>query len=386
MIWRLTYCNKKGVEARIDIIKGDRTSIEIVEGSANPFTLSYKLDKNDKSGHIMTSSADIEIFETATFNIDDLKTSNETELKVEYFEDDVLTWSGFILPDFFSREIGSPNIVRMTASDRLTALKGITLSDLPSKISLRDLIELCLEQTGLSLGLVSQIQINQGSTNILDSEVLSQRLTDVRGRSISCYDILMSIMVGTNSTIRQRAGQWQVYNKLEHELRTPTIFFDKVEKGAIRTIQPVASSVGVYNEFGGNRLHPNNYDFSLGLANWTSRNGFEAYIDNRVVSSFLGGTPIYQPDVTTNDYLVNFNNWITNETNLDTAPFLESNNIPIASAQNDAVEVEVDISAVMAEKLSSHTVISFLRYAIIATNGVDTYALTTNGVFETYDP
>ena len=77
MIWRLTYCNKNGVEARVDIIRGDRTSVEIVKGSANPFTLSYKLDKNDKSGHIMTSSADIEFFETETFNIDDLKTSNE---------------------------------------------------------------------------------------------------------------------------------------------------------------------------------------------------------------------------------------------------------------------------------------------------------------------
>ena len=386
MIWRLTYCNKKGVEGRIDIIKGDRASIEIVQGSGQPFTLSYKLDKNDKSGHIMTSSADIEIFETETFNIDDLKTSNETELKVEYFEDNVLTWSGFILPDFFSREIGSPNIVRMTASDRLTALKGVTLSDLPSKVSLRNLIELSLAETGLSLAIVSQIQINQGSINILDSEVLSQRLTDVRGRSVNCYDILMSIMVGTNSTIRQRAGQWQVYNKLEHELRASTIFFDKVERGAIRTIQPVASSVGVYNEFGGNRLHPNNYNFSIDLTNWTEKNGFNGYIDNKVVSSFLGGTPIYQPDVTTDDYLVNFNDWITNETNLDTAPFLESNNIPIASTQDSTVEVEVDISAVMAEKLSSDTAISFLRYAIIATNGIDTYALTSNGAFEPYDP
>ena len=62
MIWRLTYCNKEGVEARIDIIKGDRASIEIVQGSGQPFTLAYKLDKNDKSGHIMKSSADIEIF------------------------------------------------------------------------------------------------------------------------------------------------------------------------------------------------------------------------------------------------------------------------------------------------------------------------------------
>ena len=160
---------------------------------------------------------------------------------------------------------------------QLTALKGVTLSDLPSRVSLRNLIERCLNKTGLTLSLASQININQGSTNILDSEILSQRLTDVRGRSISCYDILMSIMVATNSTIRQRKGQWQVYNKLEHELRTPTIFFDKVERGAIRTIQPVASSVGVYQEFGGGRLHPDNYDFAQGLVNWSSINGCLLY-------------------------------------------------------------------------------------------------------------
>src|SRR5690554_1882450 len=40
----------------------------------------------------------------------------------------------------------------------------------------------------------------------------------------------------------------------------------------------------------------------------------------------------------------------------------------------------------MAEKLSSITAISFLRYAVIATNGIDTYALTPNGLFEAYDP
>ena len=96
---------RSGQEARVDIIKGDKTSVEVVEGSGNPFTLSYKLDKNDKSGHVMTSSADIEFFETEEFNIDKLKTSNETELKVEYFEGNVLTWTGFILPDFFSREV-----------------------------------------------------------------------------------------------------------------------------------------------------------------------------------------------------------------------------------------------------------------------------------------
>jgi hypothetical protein len=381
MIWRLTYCNKKGVEARVDIIKSGSTSVEIVEGSANPFTLSYKLDKNDKSGHIMTSSADIEFFETEEFNIDKLKTSNETELKVEYFEDNVLTWSGFILPDFFSREIGSPNIVRMTASDRLTALKGVTLSDLPAKVSLRNLIELSLEQTGLTLSLASQININQGSTNILDSEVLSQRLTDTRGRSISCYDILMSIMVATNSTIRQRKGQWQVYNKLEHELRAPTIFFDKVERGAIRTIQPVASSVGVYQEFGGRRLHPDNYDFSEGNTGWVASGGFPFTI---ATNQIVGYTRV------NNVWTVNFGDTDKSRmqinkiyegafSNTDLIAYV-SNTFPVITESDTSVNVEIDISVTGRPRTTA-------RAIVIADNGTNKLAFNpSQGAFEPYDP
>ena len=389
MIWRLTYCNKKGVEARIDIIRGIRTLVEVVQGSGNPFTMSYRLDKNDKSGHIMTSSADIEIFETETFNIDDLKTSNETELKVEYFENNILTWSGFILPDFFSREIGSPNIVRMTASDRLTALKGVTLSDLPAKVSLRSLIELSLAQTGLTLGLVSQIQISQGSTNILDSEILSQRLTDVRGRSISCYDILMSIMVGTNSTIRQRAGQWEVYNKLEHEQIAPTIFFDKVERGAIRTIQPVASSVGVYNEFGGGRSYPDNYDFSDGLTGWVAVNGFNASIDNRRIIDFSesGGLPpstiIINPlygESTERNYLVNANYGIGHSS--AGKPYLRSSNIPVVYPNLSEMNVAVEINATSAPGPGLPR--GQVNFAVIASNGVKTMHLNSGGTFSSF--
>jgi hypothetical protein len=385
MIWRLRYCNKKGVEARVDIIKGDRTPVEAVQGSANPFTISYRLDKNDKSGHIMTSSADIEIFETETFNIDDLKTSNETELKVEYFEGNILTWSGFILPDFFSREIGSPNIVRMTASDRLTALKGVTLSDLPIRVSLRDLIELSLAQTGLSLALVAQIQINQGSVNILDSEILSQRLTDTRGRSISCYDILMSIMVATNSTIRQREGQWVVYNKLEHELRTPTIFFDKVERGAIRTIQPVASTVGIYHEHGGGLTYPTNYNFSDGLNGWTAVNGFVASINDKRVEEFelIGNSlhPIYG-DTTNVNYLVNKNEqYMTNAS----APYIVSEQITIPYPVNSEVAISVDMNAISAVYPPESLTVSRVDFVVVATKGSDILFLNKEGVFTEAD-
>ena len=35
-------------------------------------------------------------------------------------------------------------------------------------------------------------------TNIFNSEVLSQRMVDTKGRNVSCYDILSSILEETN--------------------------------------------------------------------------------------------------------------------------------------------------------------------------------------------
>ncbi len=197
MIYRLTYCNKEGVEARLDIIKGSSTPVEVIEGTATPFVLNYKMDKPDKSGFFKTSSADISIFETTSFNIDSLKTSSETEIKVEHYIDNILDWAGFVIPDFFSKTIGSPATVEMVASDRLATLKGVALTDLNQYTSMRDLAVACLAHTGLSLPLYTLADFgNDGQTNAFFKALgLSSRLSDTKGRNISCYDILKSILV-----------------------------------------------------------------------------------------------------------------------------------------------------------------------------------------------
>ena len=83
MIFRLQYCNDSGDTARVDIETKTGVGVQEIEGSGNPFTLKYKTEKSDKSGRFMTSSADIEIYENELFNIDTLKTSNETDIKVD---------------------------------------------------------------------------------------------------------------------------------------------------------------------------------------------------------------------------------------------------------------------------------------------------------------
>jgi hypothetical protein len=403
MIYRLIYCNKDGVEARVDIQKGLATPVIDVEGTERPFILSYNNDKGDKSGMFLSSSADIEIYETTDFNIDNLKTSNETELAVTYYINNIVKWKGFIIPDFFSIEVRSNPVIVMTASDRLGTLKSVTLSDLPTMVNIRELAVSCLNKTGLTLPLKTMADFSNDDTDnaFFSYYVDSQRIKDIKGRSISCYDILSSILIASNSKLVQRAGEWVIINKLQHETGSGKIYsslssftnyleniynFDEVSIGARRTIMPVAGSVGIYHEHGGRKSHPANYDFSLGLSGWNSVNGFVATIENRHIIGFLGGTPLFDTERTVKQYLLNYNNWIDDTNNLNTAPYISTDAIPINSPRADRVEVTVDISSTMAEKLSSNTAMSFLRYAVTLTNGVKTYTLTKAGVFEELDP
>ena len=115
------------------------------------------------------------------------------------------------------------------------------------------------------------------------AEILTQRLTDTKGRSISCYDILQSILNQSNSVLVQRKGEWYIVNKMQLEVGSGKLYstettqnayveqivnFTSVEVGAMRTIEPVGASIGVYHEHGGGRLHPDNYDFAQGGSGW----------------------------------------------------------------------------------------------------------------------
>src|SRR5690554_3743588 len=309
MIWRLEYENAHGDVARLDIQRGAATPVEIIEGTENPFLLSYELEDKNKKGFIMSSFADISIYETATFNIDDLKTLDETALSVKWYINSVLEWTGFVVPDFFSRTIGEPAIVNLAASDRLSALKDATLDGLSEYITLKDLAEDCLAKTGLSLPLIYTVDFKAGTTNVMDVFALSERLEDDKGKKISCFDVLRSILVLTNSTIRQRKGQWRIYNKIQHEAVAPTLNFDKVYQGAKRTIQPVFSSVGAFQEFGGMKNFPSNNTFSNSAAGWVAENGFITEFDNRELNYTSQIWPPTFGEETNKINLINRNIW-----------------------------------------------------------------------------
>lgn len=399
MIYRLRYCNKDGVEARVDIQKGLASPVIDVEGTERPFILSYNNDNGDKSGMFLSSSADIEIYETPEFNIDNLKTSNETELAVTHYINNVITWQGFIIPDFFSIEVRNNPVITMTASDRLGTLKNVTLSDLPSMISLRELAILCLNKTGLELPLRTMADFSNGTgvNDFFNSKILTQRLSDTKGRSISCYDILSSILTASNSFLVQRSGAWHIINKIQHEAGSGKLYtdatsfidwsdvifnFSDINIGGRRTIVPVASMVGVYHEHGGGRLHPDNYDFSQGLTGWTAINGFNAVVENRSIEGYtLASNPVRMVpnygEVTTKNTIRSINPTPGLDPNYDIVPYLKSPDIPIVSVNDDVVDINVDISAIGPHNAA-------LRYVVLATNGATRLYLNSSGTFEPF--
>jgi hypothetical protein len=399
MIYRLEYCNKAGVTARLDIVKGALTPIEVIEGTAEPFILNYKMDKGDNSGFIMSSNADISVFESGTFNIDNLKTSSETELKVNHYIDGVLKWSGFILPDFFSRIVGSPAIVEMVATDRLGALKAATIEPSTQYSKIRDLLISCLAKTGLTLPLMTMLDF-EFSTPILwvgDNvfsliEIPSQRLVTPRGQRINCYDIVKAILVGSNARIVQKDGQWHIYNKMQHALGDGRVYsgesvstlyaeeiidFDDVEVGARRTLQPVAASVGVFHEFAGGLTYPENFDFRDGLSGWASLNATlkttnliefeEVYIDEQQQIPFFRAA--YGADSAAPSVLISHTDMLWDSAH----SHIRYSDIGVVSAGNETkLAITVNVAS---------SKIALLPVMVLLNTGSETMRLNNNGVF-----
>lgn len=370
MIWRLEYCNKFGDTGRLDIQRGSATPVEIVEGTDTPFMLSYELEDNSKKGYIMSSFADISIFETPTFNIDELKTSNETELSVKWYINSVLKWSGYVVPDFFSRDIGSPAIINMSASDRLSSLKNATISITDEYVTLSSVLEQCLVKTGLSLTISSTVDFTTEGVNVLDVYAVAERLKDLKGNSISCYGILRSILVLTNSTIRQREGGWTIYNKIQHELLPSSVTFDEVHKGAKREIQPVIASVGAFQEFGGARLYPPNHSFANDGASWNSSTtpAFATEFDSRNIEFQTETGPAIFGGATDQNQLINRNLFNQSATSIGQTASLSSSyfEVPFDDfARNIDFKLEINtrsVSGSTAYFAITYEASGFLRY------------------------
>ncbi|HHT04304.1 MAG TPA: hypothetical protein GX005_08330, partial [Bacteroidales bacterium] len=196
--FEIEYKYKK-VEIHIIDFVGD---VRNINGTPDLFSLSYNSNINDKGQYILATEAEINIYEDAYFNIDELKTVGETDILIKYFEYDELVWQGFALPDFFQTGITKPKVLRIVATDRLGVLKDIVNTS--TAITPKAIIEECLLQTGLTLPL----EIRNNNTYLETTTINRERI-----EGVSAYDIIRTFMVQFNSKIVQYKNKWWVVNK-----------------------------------------------------------------------------------------------------------------------------------------------------------------------------
>ena len=154
-----------------------------IAGTDDLFKLQYTPDVRDKGQTFLTSTAELNIYEDDFFNIDELATSGETDIKVKYYENDLLHWVGFVIPDFFQTDISQNRVVKMLATDRIASLKEVDFNG-NSKTAI-GIIYNCLLKTGLDL----RINISQENLYIDSPYFNLERL-----ESLSAYESLKNFI------------------------------------------------------------------------------------------------------------------------------------------------------------------------------------------------
>lgn len=272
----------------------------LIEGGSKPFTLNYQNDTSEKGGAIRATFADMEFFEDMLFNIDDLATSDETEIRAVFYYDNKLEWIGFVTPDFFNVEITENPLIRLTASDRVGVLKDVDypiLSEMTDKVRIIDIITNILKETGLELNINivcglysdqfeqysgdSEFEAWETNNPLYDTWVNEYRLaTDLETlETMNCYEVLQRIMNQFNCLITQYKGEWWIVNKFDldngkgvsfiytfdglfqsmERITFSEEYFSLIDTGGERTLIPAGAKNTYLLEHGIDMIYPLNH-------------------------------------------------------------------------------------------------------------------------------
>lgn len=287
-----------------------------IDGTAYPFLLKFQNDVNEKRGVMRATYADMQFFENNVFNIDDLATSDETELRVKFYYNNELDWIGFVTPDFFNVAIEANPQVNLTASDRIGILKDVEypIDDYytDSRVTYMDILVKCLYETGLELNINAIIDFDclqftsvsgRDTHPLLDTYVSELRfITDEENEeTMSCYDVIKSICDVFNCLFTQYKGEWWIVNKeqieigygslwtfdFEGNLQNVSTFdqkeitFNLIDTGGQRTIIPAGAKNTYLLSHGDDRLYPVNRTLkgtSLDIPGWARRAPVVSYV------------------------------------------------------------------------------------------------------------
>lgn len=315
--YKLDFCNPDGMLLRYEILKRDYTGTQFnVEGTGTPIVFSGS--GKEENSALITTEAIIQIREDANFKVEDIYTSDEKEYQVKYYENNILEWMGYLLPDFFDREISGHPVVELTAVDHLGMLKGIPYQNINGKpyqgrMSFMRLLINCIKHIDIDLNLKIMVDLVCDEWDPIrpeepyrqlhffkDTYHESSRFSDDRGNVVSVHDVLETTLNLCNASIYIEGGCFWIVNRRQVELGMGNVFtydlqgnqiglsvpyspkttnIELVDVGGMQEVNPANSFTQIYSEHGPSFPTPKNNTFqgygSGSYPSWTNRNGYQ---------------------------------------------------------------------------------------------------------------
>jgi hypothetical protein len=192
--------------------------VSMLDGTDTPVTLTYENLNNATPFATPVQKARLEVqWYADSMLFDEIFTSPEGQFSAEYYIDNILQWSGVVLPDLARATSGSfPESYTITAKD-FSGLSGSTFGLQTGRRRIIDVIAECLNATGFALPIhtrtrwtetnidsardfLDQLYIEVGALRVYDAENGDQPLT---------YEVVLTELL-TNFKLfaRQTGGVW----------------------------------------------------------------------------------------------------------------------------------------------------------------------------------
>jgi len=229
--YTIPFFDDSNVKWRVDLDIPNYSG-EIIElrGVGRTFCqIDYGASNEDPYEEILSSSVNVQLYnQNDEIDVRELQMLNDMEGRLHLYRDEVLEWSGYILPDGITRLMtGSPYSINITATDGLMLLEnmpfqGVTNWPLPEGIINRSplaFIRYVLFNTGnLNIRLpirwtssvLSDFYDDDGFAGSTGFGQLGQAWTDLNGETRSCMYLLRGLLSAFQMRIFQSNGRWNI--------------------------------------------------------------------------------------------------------------------------------------------------------------------------------
>lgn len=220
---------------------------ETVEASSDTCGIAWESTSSDNNvlNPIKALKANLNLLSSSTLNLYSFYSDVDEHFRIDIYCErnangvpgETLLFTGFLINDDSSEDFqDTVHNIELQANDNLPLLRDVKLDEcdfdggVEGKKTLIDIIQRCLEKTGLSLELNAYVNIFENTTDDRGDDTaadyLQQTLVDTAmfagtdGVYRDCYSVLSQVMADTNSCLFQANGRWNINRPAEYLLFT----------------------------------------------------------------------------------------------------------------------------------------------------------------------